>query len=196
MVAAVHTNNSNLALIVTLFQAGHSYLQYLIACSMLIRQRKAWEIWSHVMMTEGRHTVAVHLFRVNSSPWVVNNEQDRLPSNALTSRLLMDRTTKGIEILHWAPPPVCLPSVYLMAPHVTRSPSSPPPPRVICLLQILVVGMTWVRGYPNSGNMLADDCSHYPIPYNNTQACSVHAWSAEVQHGGRTRSRALSFCMT
>ena len=35
-------------------------------------------------------------------------------------------TRKSIEILSWALPPVWLPSVYLMALHVTRSPSLPP----------------------------------------------------------------------
>ena len=35
-----------------------SHLQYLFACSMQIRRRKAWEIWSHAVMS-GRQRVDI-----------------------------------------------------------------------------------------------------------------------------------------
>ena len=46
--------------------------------------------------------------------------------NALTSSLWTDSTRHNVEILHWAPPSMCLPCVYLMEPHVTRSPRPSP----------------------------------------------------------------------
>ena len=75
--------------------------------------------------------------------------------------LKTDSTRKGCEILRWAPTPVCLPSVYLMSLHVTKSsrPSSsvfacdhhPASSSVFaCILQAIKhweVRTAWERGY-------------------------------------------------
>ena len=45
---------------------GRSHLQYLIACSMQIRRRKAWEIWSRAV-TSGRQMVDTRGAVPNSS---------------------------------------------------------------------------------------------------------------------------------
>ena len=50
------------------------------------------------------------------------NGIDRCLANALISSLWTDSTRQDVKILRWAPPSVCLPYVYLMAPHVIRSP--------------------------------------------------------------------------
>ena len=51
-----------------------------------------------------------------------------------------DRRETGI-INGWAPPPLCLPSVYLMSAHVTRYPRPSP-----AVFEILVMGTAWVLG--------------------------------------------------
>ena len=51
-----------------------------------------------------------------------------------------DQLETGI-ISGWAPPPVCLPSVYLMSSHVTRSPRPPPTIFHTGSNELLVVGM-------------------------------------------------------
>ena len=59
--------------------------------------------------------------------------------NALTSSVWTDSTRQDVEILHWALPSVCLPCVYLIAPHVTRSPRPSPTVFHIGSNQILVL---------------------------------------------------------
>ena len=63
--------------------------------------------------------------------------------------LKTDSTRKGCEILRWAPTPVCLPSVYLMSLHVTKS-SRPSSSVFACILQAIKhweVRTAWERGY-------------------------------------------------
>ena len=106
-----------------------------------IRRGKAWEIWSRAVPS-GRHVVDTRR--------VVPNEEYRRPVlycpskgwmsecsckaddryRSLFTMPGMDRRETGI-INGWAPPPVCLPSVYLDLPDVIArdqiSQASPPP---------------------------------------------------------------------
>ena len=54
--------------------------------------------------------------------------------------------TDQCEYNGWAPPPVCLPSVYLTSSHVARSPRPSPAVFHTGSDQILVVGTAWERG--------------------------------------------------
>ena len=123
---------------------GRSHNQYLIACSMQIRRGKTSKIWSragrHIVNTWGAViTPVLHL----SIPGVVKKRMVLVIclANALTSSLWTD-STKDIEIICWALPPVCLPSVYLMAVHLTRSPRPSPQYLHAASDQILAVRMT------------------------------------------------------
>ena len=100
-----------------------------------IRQGEGWEIWS-CAVPSGRHVVDTR--RV-----VLNEESQRLsctvhPKAACQNiRKVADRycslfTMPGTDrrktgiIKGWAPPSMCLPSVYLMSLHMTRSPRPSP----------------------------------------------------------------------
>ena len=96
-----------------------------------IRRGKAWEIWSRAM-TSGRQMVDTreavpNLYNTCFAVICLCHCEQQMVSivclaNALISSHWMDSATQDVEILRWAPPSVCLPCVYLMASHVTRSP--------------------------------------------------------------------------
>ena len=109
------------------------------------------EIWSHAMTSGERHTEGgaqpfITPFSHRSVPGVVNNKRYCL-ANALTSSLWTDSTRQDIKIHRWAPPSVCLPCVYLMVPHVTRSPRPSPAAFHTGSDEMLTVGTAWERGY-------------------------------------------------
>ena len=114
-----------------------------------IRQGKAWEIWSHAVPSS-RHMVDI---------WrAVPSEESRRPAlsvQMLDVRAFARWTINTVRCSQrwgqidngWAPPPVCLPCVYLMAPHVTRSPRPSPAVFHTGSDQILAVVTAWERGY-------------------------------------------------
>ena len=94
---------------------------------MQIHRGKAWEVWlcDDIRKTDDRHTGDHNNSRFAITPGVVmTNCIDTALQTLLASEPVMD--IKGFKILHWALPPVHLPSVYLMSSHVTKSPRPPP----------------------------------------------------------------------
>ena len=94
---------------------------------MQIHWGKAWEIWlgDDIRKIDGRHTGDHNNSHFAIRPGVMmTNCIDTALETLLASEPVMD--IKGFKILHWAPPPVCLPSVYLMSSHVTKSPRPSP----------------------------------------------------------------------
>ena len=102
---------------------GRSHLQYLIAYSMQIRRGKAWEIWSRVV-TWSRQKVdtwGAVPDEESRSPFTCTigsraggqsvSKEVSIPSVVHSAR---DGSTRNGNYYCRAPPPVCLPSVYLM----------------------------------------------------------------------------------
>ena len=84
-------------------------------------------MYDHVRLTDSKThrgqcpTIVFASIRRRSAPVSI----DCLPCKCSDIQPL-DITRKGIEFLCWAPPSVCLPCAYLMAPHVTSSPRPSP----------------------------------------------------------------------
>ena len=131
---------------------------------------KAWEIWS-CAMPSSRHMV--------DTRGVVPNEESRrpvlyCPSNGWISEHSQGRrsipfivhnagdgSTRNRYFIGWAPPPVCLPSVYLTSLHVTRSPRPSPTAFHTGSDEILAVGTAWERpgNEANTDNISRQDRS-------------------------------------
>ena len=96
---------------------------------------KACEIWSRAL-TSGRQMVDTqgavpNRYNTSLASICPQRCEKQIVSivclaNALTYSLWTDSTRQDVQILRWAPPSVCLPYVYLMASHMTRSPRPSP----------------------------------------------------------------------
>ena len=120
-----------------------------------IRQGKAWEIWS-CAMPSSRHMVDTRRAAPNeesrrpvlycpSNSWISERSQGRRSIPFIVHNA-GDGSTQNRYINGWTPPPVCLPSVYLMSSHVTRSPKPSPAVFHTGSNEILAVGTAWERG--------------------------------------------------
>ena len=95
-----------------------------------IRRGKTWEIWSRAMpssrhMVDTRRAVPNESCVVLSVQWLDIRVFARQTIDTVRCSQRWERET-GILTVGHAPPPVCLPSVYLTSSHVTRSPSPSP----------------------------------------------------------------------
>ena len=124
-----------------------------------IRQGKAWEIWSRAMPSS-RHKVDTRRAVPNeesqcpvlycpSNGWISERSQGRrsIPFIVHNADNAGDGSTRNRYFNGWAPPLVCLPSVYLTSSHVTRSPRPSPAVFHTERDEMLAVGMAWERGY-------------------------------------------------
>ena len=99
---------------------GRSHRQDFIASTTA---GKAWEIWSHAMPS-GKHTEGGAQRRssmscvVLSVQWLDIRVFARLTIHTVRCSQCRGRTN---ALNGWAPPPMCLPSLYLTSSHVTRS---------------------------------------------------------------------------
>ena len=83
---------------------------------MQIWKRKVWEIWSCAVVS-GRQTIYTH------EQWTAL----LLPCKCSGFQPPDRHCKKRLWDSCWASSPVCLPSVYLMSPHMTNLPGFPPP---------------------------------------------------------------------
>ena len=106
----------------------HSQHHYLIACCMQIRCGNACKIWSmknfdalSCMSLQGLEartfTRQQHCL---SKCWISERSQGRRSIQFVVPKTSVE-STRNRYCKGWAPPPVCLPSVYLTSSHVTRS---------------------------------------------------------------------------
>jgi len=113
----------------------HSRLQSLIACSMRVQRRKAWEIWSCVV-TSGRQRVDTWGAVPNWSPsgHVHPSTGSQSVWKAATIPFTIHDAKNGLlwnrNYYGWTLTLVYLPSVYLTSLHMTRSPR--PSPSYLC----------------------------------------------------------------
>ena len=126
-----------------------------------IQRGKTWEIWSRAMPSSrqhGRHTEGGAQRRILTScvvlsiQWLDIRAFARQTIDTVRCSQRGDGSTRNRYFNGWAPPPVCLPSVYLTSSHVTRSPRPSPAVFHTGSDEILAVGMAWERGYIDSLN--------------------------------------------
>ena len=98
----------------------HSHLQYLIAYSMQIQREKAWEIWTHVVMsgkqrvdTRGWCPTRLEALSCTIGPRAGGKSVSKAVSIPSLVHCARDGLTRKGNYYCRAPPPVCLPSVYL-----------------------------------------------------------------------------------
>ena len=93
-------------------------------------------------------------------------------ANPPASSRWTDNRNKSFKFFHQAPPSMCLPSVCLTKPHMTKSPRPSPSVFAYCKLSdlILEMGMAWKWGYrlhaPFCNNKIYSHCSHQQYTTN------------------------------
>ena len=152
-----------------------------------MRRGKTWKIWSHAV-TSSRQRVDRCPTIINSVLcWTVlsavNCEQYwHCHANPPASSHWTDNRNKSFKFFHQAPPSMCLPSVCLTKPHMTKSPRPSPSVFAYCKLSdlILEMGMAWKWGYrlhaPFCNNKIYSHCSHQQS-HKSANAVCVHAWA-------------------
>ena len=115
-----------------------------------------------VRQTGGRQMV----IRISYQPVhsILNNNW-RYLANILASNPKMDITRRGLNILYWPPPPMCLPSVYLTSPHMTGSPRPSPSVFAYC---------KWSN--TGGGNSLGTRLECVVLVFGITSCCWQNSW--------------------